>query len=308
MTTTPLLPAARRALRLLAILACLPYIVLKAVWIAGGELGIPAGSPLLDHPVMMAVANTLTLLADAAVIALAVLLTRERGPWVPGPLLTLPTWAATGLLAPITAGFPAQLLAGLLTDDPAAAPSEPFLDPWVFGVVYGGFILQGLALGTLFLLYARDRWGRVWRGRLGAVSARVSGPGVRAAALAGAVVSVVPAVLQVRWLAEADSVDQAVLEAVRLVFLVAAAVSTLLLVLRGPARFGVRPVLAAAWVSTGAVGCWGAYLTLVSLQPSGDVSDKITDLARLSYAGQMITGFLLAACLAVFLRRRSAEA
>ncbi|MEU5217737.1 hypothetical protein AB0G79_16280 [Streptomyces sp. NPDC020807] len=309
MTPTSSLPAVRRALRVLAIGACLPYIVLKAVWIAGGELGIPAGSPLLDHPVLMAVANTLTLLADAAVIALAVLLTRERGPRIPDPLLVLPTWAATGLLAPIATGFPAQLLAGLLTADaPAADPSDSYLDPWVFGVVYGGFILQGLALGVLFLLYARDRWGRVWRGRLGEVSARVPGPGVRAAALAGTALAAVTAVLQAGRLAEAGDVDQAIVEALRLAFLFAAAVSTLLLVRRRPARLDVRPVLAAAWVSTGAVGCWGAYLTLVSFQPAGEAVDTITALARLSYAGQMITGFLLAACLAVFLRRRSAEA
>ncbi|MET9672590.1 hypothetical protein ABZY68_05740 [Streptomyces sp. NPDC006482] len=310
----------RRVLRVLAIVACLPYIALKVVWVAGGEIGIPAGSALLDHRMLLAVANSLSVLADAAVIVLALLLTQAWGLRVRAWLLAFPMWAATGLLAPIMAGYPAQLAVALLTgDERAAAPSEPFLDSWVFAVVYGGFILQGLSLGALFVLYARDRWGHVWRGRLGEVSARVSGPGVRAAAVAGAVVALVPATVQLIWLsgsarglsaqraAERDS-DFYVLSAVGLAFLVAAVVFTLLLVLRRPARLGVRPVLALAWVSTGAVGCWGAYMSLVCLMPETDPAKQVPALAQLSYAGQMITGFLLAACVAVFLRRRSAEA
>ncbi|MFE2559130.1 hypothetical protein ACFXGT_24500 [Streptomyces sp. NPDC059352] len=310
----------RRVLRVLAILACLPYISLKVVWVAGGEIGIPAGSVLLEHRTLLAVANSLSVLADAAVIVLALLLTQAWGLRVRAWLLAFPMWAATGLLAPIMAGYPAQLAVALLSgDERAAAPSEPFLDPWVFGVVYGGFILQGLALGTLFALYTRDRWGRVWRGRLGEVAARVSGPGVRAVALAGAVTALLPAAVQLIWLsgsarglsaqraAERDA-DFYVLSAIQLAFLVAAVVFTLVLVLRRPARLGVRPVLALAWVSTGAAGCWGAYMSLVSLQPETDPAKQVTGLAQLSYAGEMITGFLLAACVAVFLRRRSAEA
>ncbi|MEU3692999.1 hypothetical protein [Streptomyces narbonensis] len=310
----------RRVLRVLAIVACLPYISLKVVWVAGGELGIPAGSELLEHPTLLAVANSISVLADAVVVVLALLLTQEWGLRVRAWLLAFPMWAATGLLAPIMAGYPAQLAVALISgDEQAAAPSEPFLDEWVFAVVYGGFILQGLTLGTLFVLYARDRWGRVWRGRLGEVAARVSGPGVRAAALAGAVTSLVPAAVQLIWLsgsarglsaqraAERDA-DFYVLSAIQLAFLVAAVVFTLVLVLRRPARLGVRPVLALAWVSTGAVGCWGAYMSLVALMPEDNPAQQVTGLAQLSYAGEMITGFLLAACVAVFLRRRSAEA
>ncbi|MFB7607059.1 hypothetical protein [Streptomyces gardneri] len=310
----------RRVLRVLAIVACLPYISLKIVWVAGGTLGIPAGSELLEHRTLLAVANSISVLADIVVVVLALLLTQAWGLRVRAWLLAFPMWAATGLLTPIMAGYPAQLAVALLSgDERAAAPSEPFLDDWVFAVVYGGFILQGLTLGTLFVLYSRDRWGHVWQGRLGELSARTSGPGVRAVALAGAVVALLPATVQLIWLsgsttglsarraAERDP-DFYVLSAVHLAFLVAAVVFTLLLVLRRPARLGVRPVLALAWVSTGAMGCWGAYMSLVALQPETDVAKQVPALAQLSYAGQMITGFLLAACVAVFLRRRSAEA
>ncbi|MFH8577912.1 hypothetical protein [Streptomyces zaomyceticus] len=311
---------ARRALRVVAILACVPYVSLKIAWVAGSEIGIPAGSVLLERRELLAVANSITVLADALVVVLALLLTRPWGRRVPAWLLALPMWAATGLLAPIMTGYPTQLAVALLGgDERAAAPAEPFLDPWVFAVVYGGFILQGLSLGTLFALYARDRWGHLWRGRLGGLPARLSGPRVRATALAGAVLALFPAVLHVRWLlgstegmsarqiAERDS-DAVVLEAQWVVFLVVGVAATLFLVLCRPAALQVRTAVAAAWVGSGTAGCWGAYMSLVALMPEPDPAKQVTTLMRLAYAGEMITGFLLAAALAVVLRRRSAEA
>ncbi|MEU0402016.1 hypothetical protein ABZ318_17585 [Streptomyces sp. NPDC006197] len=310
--------AARRALRVLAILACLPYISLKVAWVAGSEIGIPAGSALLEHRRMMVIANSVSVVADVLVVVLALLLTQAWGRRVPAWLLALPMWAATGLLAPIMTGYPAQLAVALLTgDEKAATPHEPFLDDWVFGVVYGGFILQGLALGALFALYARDRWGRLWRGRLGELSARTSGPGARVLAVAGSVLALLPATLHLLWaagsttglsarrIAERDS-DFHVLEAERFGFVVVAATLTLFLVLRRPARLRVRTTLALAWTASGAVGCWGAYMSLVALSPDSDPTKSVPGLVQLSYAGDMITGFLLAACVAAFLKKSTA--
>ncbi|CAM5266591.1 hypothetical protein SANTM175S_03195 [Streptomyces antimycoticus] len=69
------------------------------------------------------------------------------------------------------AGFPAQLAARALgfgggDGGRSSGSSGTFLAEWVFGMVYGGFIVQGLALGGLFVLYARRRWGHLWRGRI----------------------------------------------------------------------------------------------------------------------------------------------
>ncbi|GGR27531.1 hypothetical protein GCM10010497_32490 [Streptomyces cinereoruber] len=57
-----------------------------------------------------------------------------------------------------------------------------------------------------------------------------------------------------------------------------------------------------------AAGCWGASMSPVALLPVADPAERVTVLTRLSYAGVMITGFLLAACAAVVLRRRGAGA
>ncbi|MFJ8299523.1 hypothetical protein ACIQ9R_27050 [Streptomyces sp. NPDC094447] len=310
----------RRALRALAVAACVPYISLKTAWVAGSEIGIPAGSVLLEHRLPMIVANGVSVLADALVVVLALLLTRPWGRRVPARFLLPPMWAATGLLAPIMTGYPAQLAVGGLTGgEEAAAPAEPFLHSWVFAVVYGGFIVQGLSLGTLFVLYARDRWGGLLRGRLGTLPARTAAPGVRAAALAGAALALFPLAVHTGWafgateglsprqIAERDA-DFTVLEAQWAVCLAVAAVAALLLVLRRPAGLRTRTAVALTWTASGAVGCWGAYMSLVALLPDADPAKRLTGLARLTYAGEMITGLLLAACLAAVLRRRSAEA
>ncbi|MER8045138.1 hypothetical protein [Streptomyces sp. NPDC094032] len=312
----------RPVLRALAIVACLPYITLKAVWVAGGRVGIPDGSVLLDHPTMMAVANGVSVLADAVVVLLALLLTRPWGLRVRAWTLAFPMWAATGLIGPIMIAYPAQLVVSLLGgsgDGSSGPPREPFLDSWVFPVVYGGFIVQGLSLGTLFALYARERWGRVWRGRLGELPAATGGPVVRAVAVAGALLALVPATLCVLWasgltsglspdLAAQYDADRAVVDAVRALLLVVAAVATLLLVLRRPAGLRTRTAMGVSWLASGAAGCWGAYMTLVMAMPQGDAGKGPTGLMITAYAGEMITGFLLAGCLAVVLGRRSATA
>ncbi|MEU9703383.1 hypothetical protein [Streptomyces sp. NPDC047981] len=327
--TAPHLPApkptrrpdtARRILRALAGVACLPYISLKIAWVAGSEIGIPAGSVLLEHRTLLIVANSVSVVMDAVVAVLALLLTRPWGLRVRAWLLAFPLWAATGLLAPIMIGFPAQLAVSLFAGPPEpVAGGEPFLDDWVFGVVYGGFIVQGLALGTLFVLYVRDRWSHLWRGTLGDLPARLCGTGTRVTAVVASLLAVAPAAVRLMWaLGSTHGLSPAqiarrtddfyVLEWMRAAFVAVAVVAVLLLVLQRAGSWSVRTVLALAWVGSGAVGCWGAYMTLVTFMPDTDPDKTFTGLAQLTYAGEMITGFLLAGCLALFLRRRSAGA
>ncbi|MEV3991640.1 hypothetical protein AB0J57_22285 [Streptomyces sp. NPDC049837] len=310
-TTSP--TRVRGVLRALAVASCVPYLTLKIAWVSGSRVGIPDGSPLLDDPGLMVVLNLVTVVMDAAVIVLALLFTQRWGTGIKAWLLAFPMWVATGLLAPIMVGFPAQLL---VREGPAA-PEEPFLDEWVFSVVYGGFIVQGLTLGTLFVLYARDRWSQVWRGRVRDVSPALLPAVVRATAVAASALLLVPSALHVLWvsgsargLSAARAVERTsdfyVLEGGRLLFAAAAVTGVLMLVFRLGRALPVKVPLALAWVGSGGVGCWGGWLLLSVLMPQTDPADEATALMALAYAGEMITGVLLGCCVAVFLRRRAA--
>ncbi|MEU0216424.1 hypothetical protein ABZ281_15410, partial [Streptomyces sp. NPDC006265] len=190
----------RRILRTVAVVSCVPYLALKAAWVAGSHVGIPKGSSLLDDRLTMAVINGLSMLLDSAVIVLALVLTRPWGLRVPAWLLAFPVWVATGLLAPVMAGFPAQLMVRAFGGGGASsAGREAFPDEWVFAVVYTGFIAQGLALGGLFVLYARGRWGHVWRGRVWDLPVGALGPAHRALAVAAAVLALPPLTLHALW-------------------------------------------------------------------------------------------------------------
>ncbi|MEY9990375.1 hypothetical protein ABIE67_002407 [Streptomyces sp. V4I8] len=306
----------RRALRAVAIVSCVPYLSLKIAWIAGSRTGIPDGSSLLEHRASVAVANSVTVLMDAAVIVLAMVLTRPWGLRVPAWLLVLPAWVATGLLAPIMAGFPLQVLVDSLGGpaNTTAAGGEPFLDAWVFGVVYTGFIVQGLTLGALLVLYARDRWGRLWEGRVWELPVGLIGAAQRAVAVAAAGCALPPLLTHLLWacggtagLDTAHLADRTsgfyVMEALSTLFLAMAVTGGLLLAFRGGRALPVVLPLALAWVGSAATVCWAGWL---SLAPLTDIADGPTPVLSLTYAGQMIVGILVA-CLGVhFLAERSA--
>ncbi|WP_316762130.1 hypothetical protein [Streptomyces herbicida] len=299
----------RRLLRLVAIVACLPYLCLKLAWIAGSHLGIPDGSPLLKHRVTMVVANGLTVLMDATVIVLALLLTRPWGRRVPSWLLAVPMWVATGLLAPIMVGFPLQMVVHGGSD---SGDGRPFLDGWVFGVVYGGFIVQGLALGALFVGYARERWGHLWQGRVWDLPAQSAPAAQRTTAVTAAVLALVPGTLRLLWACGVttgrDTSSSRPMEVVYVGFLAAAVVGAWQLAFRRGRPLPVGVPLALGWTGSGAVACWGAWQALAPLAGVNDIAHGPTQLLDLTYAGQVITGVLVAVLGARFLAERSARA
>ncbi|MFE9839791.1 hypothetical protein ACFYP4_32315 [Streptomyces sp. NPDC005551] len=312
----------RHVLRAVAVVSCLPYLGLKTAWIAGSHLGIPEGSSLLEHRAQMAVANALTVLMDGAVIVIVLLLTRPWGRRVPAWLLAVPMWVATGLLVPVMTGFPLQLLVRALggsVPESGDAGKEPFLDEWVFGVVYTGFIVQGLALGTLFVLYARDRWGHLWRGRVRELPASAVGSAQRATAVAGAVLALFPVTAHLLWacgssagLSTGRAADRTgdfyVLEVLDAGFLLSAVAGAWLLAFRRGRALPARVPLALAWTGSAATACWGGWLALASLGPVDDISRRPTEAMTLTYAGQMIVGMLVVTIGAHFLAERSVRA
>ncbi|MEU9253175.1 hypothetical protein AB0D66_15160 [Streptomyces sp. NPDC048270] len=319
----------RRILRAAAIAATVPYLALKTAWLAGSQIGIPAGSALSEPSLFLTAANSVTLAMDACVVLLVLVLTRPWGLRVPSWLLTVPVFFATGLLAPILLGYPGQLLIRLLgagagAEPAAASGGQPFLEPWVFHVVYTGFTVQGLALAGLFVPYARERWGRRRPGAPGpgsspdGVRGRLPSPtGVVAAASAAAGIAV--AAVQAYWAfggtawlgaerAAAYSAEAGAATAVHGVCALAAGAGAVLLARGGQHRArGPRWALGAAWIGSGATLSWGTWLLIAALGPELDGGGGPGGVVLLTYAGQMITGLLSAAVLIRFLTAARVE-
>ncbi len=154
------MPIARRRLVVCAVtlLACAPYLALKTAWLAGSSVGTAPGAAGAGmHDGRYVVANLVTVAMDVVAAALVLALTFPWGRRVPGWLLAAPVWVAAGLLAPIAVGLPVGLVLQALVGG-APAPGDDGLAGWVYAVVYGGFVLQGVGILTVFWWHARERW------------------------------------------------------------------------------------------------------------------------------------------------------
>lgn len=152
--------SARRIVAVVAIVALLPYTVLKVLWLSGSSIGmVPGAGTGHMQDARMEIGNLITV--GLAVIGVVVLLalTRRWGMRLPWWLLTIPAAAATGALAPIALGLPLGVLLQAATQSgDVSSGGEGDLLPGVFAVVYGGFAVYGIALAVLFADYVQRRW------------------------------------------------------------------------------------------------------------------------------------------------------
>ena len=159
-------------------LGTVPYVVLKISWLAGGDIGLR--DPALMQTTTYMVANSITLVLDLLVVALAWLLAlaaRRRLLVVLAPLV----WGATGLM--VTPVLSAAVIA--VAGDPSTERlARDALHAWVYVVVYVGFAVQGVGIVTLFGAQVVRVWPWLFA-RRSAPSSPILVGGVSAGALAG---------------------------------------------------------------------------------------------------------------------------
>ncbi|MGW2021079.1 hypothetical protein [Streptomyces decoyicus] len=256
----------------IAVVACLPYLALKLLWVLGFDLGV-IEPPRVSRATWVA-ANAFTFLLDAVAAVVAHALTRPAARRAPAWLLALPLWMASGLLLPLLTGLVGGGLTGLVTGARNPLAAGDFLAPWVFGVVYGGFLIEAVTLLGAFTVYAHQRWGGLLRRPLHALPGTGTRTVQRIFLLPAAVLLAALGTVRILWgtgstlgVAASDTDSRTVLTAAadwsQGLYSVAGAVGLLLLVLPGLLpRLRVRTALALAWAGSGAAFACGGCLWL----------------------------------------------
>jgi hypothetical protein len=299
-----------------AIACALPYLALKLVWLSGGTLGVADLAMMRDAS--MFVLNAVTAGMDLVAIVIALAFTHPWGLRVPAWLVLPPIWVATGLLSKFVLAVPVTLIARALR--PAAAPraAQGPVQPWVYDVVYAGFIGLGVGLMVAFVLYARVRWAFVFRPAARAASPSathgVQVPLAHIAALMALAAGGVhmawafgstlgrPATAVHRTLSShlIDGIDGAVMAA--------AVVGVLMLV----HRWGHYPLwvpLTLTWVGAGSLFSWGLWLMILVLPNTALVRARAQDMAFVNLLGlvQLLAGLVIGLVMAFLLAERSHE-
>ena len=158
---TPRLSVQRVALAT-AVLATVPYLALKLLWLGGSTVGVTSSAGLEEmHSTRYLAGNLITVLLMVIATAFAVALTRPWASRVPAALVFVLGAGATGLLAPILLGLPLGLALQSASGVEVQSGDDNGLAPWVYGIVYTGFAVLGLAMAVLVIAHVLDRWGHL---------------------------------------------------------------------------------------------------------------------------------------------------
>ena len=257
----------RVALAAVAVLATLPYVLLKVLWLTGSDVGL-TDPDALSGGVMMA-ANAVTLLMELTAAGLAVLLVLEAGRRIPAAVVHVPMFVGTGLLGGILVALPVEALRQLWwtpppvpTEDAAATPIES----WVFPMVYGGFAVLGLSLLTIFALHSWDRWVRPggWTSRFGTWPALPR----RARRLAVGHAAVMVAVCATGGVVAARAGWFGSHDVAAILLSVVSGAALVALALRRPSSLTGSVALVLAYAGAAVVSAWGLYFFAVLSLPS----------------------------------------
>ncbi|MEU4117267.1 hypothetical protein AB0F71_22555 [Kitasatospora sp. NPDC028055] len=304
----------------IAMVATVPYLTLKLLWLSGSHVGARDGKALDGLWTL----NLLTFGMDVVALLLALAFVRPWGRRAPAALVAFPMWVATGLLGTILVVVPLDLLGSLVfgaEHRTAAQQADDGLAGWVYALVYGGFGVQGAALFTAFALYARRRWTGLLHDRIGDLPDSPTRTVQRAFATAAALVALGVATARAYWaaggrvglplrMAEEYGRSMATMDAATAVTAVAAALALLVLVFRIGPRRRLRVPLLVAWTGAGSLFGWGGFL-LVAFGTSTTVPDlprAVPGFMALVEAGQFTAGALMLAVGSVALTERGAGA
>lgn len=253
----------QKALAAAAVASCVPYTVLKLLWLFGSEIGI--NDPDMVGNVVMEIANLLTLMMALCGAALAVAMVRPGGIGLPAAVVLTPMFVGAGLLGGILALLPVQALLGAPDTATQDSPDGP-LAMWVYGVAYSAFAVLGICLLALSAEYAHRRWlvPNGWSAPMGTWLPAM--PRRRLIAIAHGVFLVAICVAEFVVVARAGDVGGH--QVMSLMMATACLAGLAAMARRRPAhRAGTVPILA-AFVGAAAVASWGLFFFVMLSVPN----------------------------------------
>lgn len=273
-----------------AVACALPYLALKIVWLSGGTLGV-ADAAMMRETSMVAL-NAVTAGMDLVAIAIAMAFTHRWGLRLPAWLVLPPMWVATGLLARFALAVPVLTAIELLTTgSPPRATGGP-VQPWVYALVYTGFVGMGIGLMLAFVLYARARWAFAFES-----TTRDSVPGATHGvqlplAHAAALLAAVPGAFSLAWalganlgighdLAAQRTFSSYLIHGLDAALAIAAAAG----ILTAVHRWGRAPLwlpVGLAWVGSGSLFGWGLWHLINVLPHTALVRGRGEEMALLN--------------------------
>ncbi|WP_156969722.1 hypothetical protein [Knoellia subterranea] len=282
----------RLVLATIAVLATLPYVAIKILWLTGSTIGLKDPDALAGSA--MEVANAITLLMELTAAALAVALVLEVGKRIPAWLVQIPMFVGTGLLGGILVLLPVEAIRSAVTTPSAKQTAMTEFDPiagWVYAMVYGGFAVLGVALLTIFALHSWERWIRPggWTTRLSTWAPVPTRTRVLTMAHAIGLVAICVAELVVATRLELFGSHSIV----AVLLSVVAGAGLIALATRTPGSLRGSSALVVTYVGAAAVAAWGLFFFIVMSLPNplrGD--DPIpTTLAILEFL-RGLSGFI----------------
>ncbi|SEG53402.1 hypothetical protein SAMN05444920_10325 [Nonomuraea solani] len=278
---------------IVAVAAMLPYLTLKILWLTGSSVGV-TDPALMNDPATVAL-NAMTFGMEAVALALALAFTTRKGLRLPAWLVLPPLWVGTGLLSVVVVTAPVVVaVAGLEVFGGTA------VEPWVYMMVYGGFMGQGIGLMAAFVLYSRDRWPAVFTTPAGLDFPSPTRSFQTVVAWGALLVATAVGGVRLSRVFGAETVT-GVMEGVKGLLAIAGAVALAALVRRWGRGPFWRP-LVVAWLGSGSLFGWGLYAMIVTLVGGPLTWGGGADLVELF---GVLTGLVMGMCGAFLLVERS---
>ncbi|WP_216206408.1 hypothetical protein [Amycolatopsis aidingensis] len=297
------------------IVAVLPYLTLKVLWVFDVMVGVPPESPAYSG---WQAQNAATAALDLVAVLLALALTQDWGLRLPAWLVLVPIWVGTGFLVPAFVEVVVDFLHGLTTSGQLVSMQDGLVENWTYVIVGSSFAVQGLLLGGAFVLYARQRWAEAIAELPVEPERGTTFPVQRVLGITGAVLAAVIAVLHLYQAVLAPAALRTgewtfatrVVEAVEGIGALLAVLGVLALVGTGarrllPTRGRFTTAVVFTWIGAGSLFAYGFFRTLSNVLKA-PLSDTITPLNRAVSLGALLAGLIIGIAAVLLLSERSA--